>query len=168
MANMCPLASTHTCKHVCASPHMCARPCTCTYKHTHTHSILTPVYHLCSAFFSFVFTTRAKLYYVHVPKHALDSTLKSLLHWWAGVDWYILWHTRGGQRTACRIKFSPSTMWVLGLTSGSQTWQQEFLPTEPSRSPQCRMLTVSSLFNIFIFFHKQIFFIPKVPSDICG
>lgn len=37
--------------------------------------------------------------------------------------------------TLCLLRFSLPTMWVLGLNSGHQIWQQALLPAELSRQP---------------------------------
>lgn len=44
----------------------------------------------------------------------------------------VLVHARGDQRTPFKSHFFPSTIWVLGIKSGRQTWQQVSLPAEPS------------------------------------
>lgn len=42
----------------------------------------------------------------------------------------------GGQRTTCGSWFFTDTVWVPGLNSACQTWQQRPLPAEPDHQPQ--------------------------------
>lgn len=47
--------------------------------------------------------------------------------------WTLRYHV--GLRTACRNRFSPSTMWLWASNSSPEAWQQVSLATEPTHWP---------------------------------